>query len=204
MRRLGGPLVCHCVPLPHCQESKQYLCLVEDSLEEEVCEEIDRLYKCLDRDDDKKRKKSSSGSSSASSSSSSKKKKQSKKPKGKKEKEKEKGKKEKKEKNEPKKKKNKGGKPEVPKVGFSLLCLVFDCKVEETEQEKADRAALAEATKQAQKASLCPNLFTWGSCHAGREGCKQQVEVGHRPPAQVVRIALASFLAWGQIDSDQG
>ena len=134
---------------------------MEDSLEEEVCEEIDRLYKCLDRDDDKKRKKSSSGSSSASSSSSSKKKKQSKKPKGKKEKEKEKGKKEKKEKNEPKKKKNKGGKPEVPKVGFSLLCLVFDCKVEETEQEKADRAALAEATKQAQKASLCPNLVTW-------------------------------------------
>lgn len=84
-----------------------------------MCEEIDRLYKCLDRDDDKKRKKSSSGSSSASSSSSSKKKKQSKKPKGKKEKEKkEKGKKEKKEKNEPKKRRIRAGSQRFQRSGF--------------------------------------------------------------------------------------
>lgn len=34
-----------------CQEFRQYLCLVEDSHEDEFCEEIDRLYSCLDQDD---------------------------------------------------------------------------------------------------------------------------------------------------------
>lgn len=33
------------------QDLKQYLVLVEDSEEKEHCEEIDRLYSCLDKDD---------------------------------------------------------------------------------------------------------------------------------------------------------
>ena len=50
------------------QDAKQYLCLVEDAEEEETCEEIDKLFQCLDKDasstssssSDKKKKKKKS------------------------------------------------------------------------------------------------------------------------------------------------
>lgn len=42
-----------------CQEFRQYLCLCEDAEDTEVCEEIERLYSCIDND-------SSSSSSSSS------------------------------------------------------------------------------------------------------------------------------------------
>lgn len=38
--------------LARVQEYQQFLCLVEDAQESEHCEEIDRLYRCLDGDTD--------------------------------------------------------------------------------------------------------------------------------------------------------
>ncbi|CAK9073024.1 unnamed protein product, partial [Durusdinium trenchii] len=37
---------------PQQEEFRQYLCLVEDAHEDEHCEEVDRLYSCLDQDSD--------------------------------------------------------------------------------------------------------------------------------------------------------
>ena len=83
------------------QEYRQYLVLCDDSEEDEVCEEIERLYSCIDKD----------SSSSSSSSSGKKRKKESKKDPEPEPKEEGKGKKEKKEKGK-----------KAKKVGVLMFC----------------------------------------------------------------------------------